>query len=69
MFESGKRQTNKKPKENNGGGEVCKLPTVEQVFEIWETHFEQLLKFSPDFDPILLQKFEKNQIEYVKTIK
>lgn len=65
MFESGKRQTNKKP--TTTGNEVCKLPTPEQIFELWELHFEPLLKSSDNHNATLLEEFENDILQYVKT--
>lgn len=65
MFESGKRQTIKKP--TTTGNDVCKLPTPEQIFELWELHFEPLLLSSDNHNKELLQEFENDILTYVKT--
>jgi hypothetical protein len=51
------------------GGLPQQLPSVEQVFEMWNTNFDVLLKFSDNFDASKLAIFENDPILYVKTIQ
>jgi hypothetical protein len=64
MFESG-RKAAKQAKNNSV--EKCELPTIEQVFQIWDTYFEPLLKSSDNHNPELLAEFENDILQYVKT--
>lgn len=50
------------------GGSPPQYPTPEQVFEMWDTYFEPLLKFSDNYTPSVLETFEQDPLNYVKTI-
>lgn len=53
--------------DDNGQTLPPQYPTPEQIFFLWDNYFEPLLKSSDNHNAQLLQEFENDILQYVKT--
>ena len=52
--------------ENGGNTEGLDLPTIEELLQVIQTHFEPLFMDSNTFDGRKLAAFNVNKIQYIK---